>query len=111
MKNGIIVTLLFAFISSPSFCQSAEVSAIDKFAQFPGGVEKFYQYVKNSIQYPLDALKDSIQGDVFVEFTLDETGAIIKDSIKVVEGLSTSCDKEAIRLIMNAPRWIPAKSK
>lgn len=111
MKLGIIVLPFFvATASLSSFGQSTENLRVEKFAEFPGGAEKFYKFIKENLRYPADALRDSIQGDVVVGFALDETGAINKESIKIMKGLSNSCDKEAIRVIMDAPRWIPAKS-
>src|SRR5690606_14266366 len=109
--NSIIVTLLFTFIPSLAFCQSYDSLTIEKFAAFHGGAEKFYEHVQRNLRYPVDALRDSVQGDVFVEFILDANGEVIKNSVRVLQSLSSSCDEEAIRLIKEAPRWIPARSR
>lgn len=110
MKFLFVVFISIAF-TTEGFCQSSNDAKVDKFARFPGGAEKFYEYVKTNLQYPPDALQDSITGDVFVQFKLDNKGGIVKESAKVVKSLSPSCDNEALRLIKTAPPWTPAESK
>lgn len=111
MKNGIIFSLLFTLIPALAFCQSPDSLAIEKFAHFPGGAEKFFEYIQGNLRYPLDALRDSVQGDVFVEFSLDARGEVVKSSVRVLQSLSSTCDEEAMRLIKEAPPWIPARSR
>ncbi len=76
-------------------------------ASFPGGMEKFYTYVINTIRMPRD--DRGINGKVYVQFVIDSTGIILSEDIRVIKSLSKSCDAEAIRLIKNSPRWIPAR--
>lgn len=109
MRKLLIIPLIT--LTTTVFSQAEKGDAIEKFAQFPGGVEKFYEYVRTNLRYPDDALRDSISGDVFIEFRLDSEGHVLKESVKVLKGLSDSCDDEAMRLIRNAPRWFPARSK
>jgi protein TonB len=84
---------------------------IEQFAKFPGGSDKFYEYVSSNLKYPADALLDSITGVVYVEFALTKTGVIDKNSVRVIKSLSPSCDEEAIRLIKEGPAWQPARAK
>jgi TonB family protein len=109
MKSLFVLCLIIASVI-PGFGQSQE-EVIDRFAQFPGGAEKFYEYIKANLKYPADARKDSITGIVFVEFKVDSRGVIVKESVKVIKGLSSSCDDEALRLIKNGPSWTPAESQ
>ena len=46
-------------------------------------------------------LRDGTQGEG-ISFSID-------DKIKVVKTLDPYCDKEAIRVIMSMPKWIPGK--
>lgn len=106
-----IVALLFSLsIKSETRGQSRE-TVVEKFAQFPNGADKFDAYLKNNLKYPADAKKDSINGFVFVRFTVKTNGAIDPNSVIVLKGLSPSCDAEAIRLIRSAPKWNAATSK
>jgi TonB family protein len=106
MKNLLFCAL---FVAPLQFAYSQK-HTIDKFAEFPGGVEKFYQYVQSNVKYPADARKDSLSGHVYVAFVIDEDGTIKKESIKILKGLSPSCDAEALRVINAAPKWIAASS-
>lgn len=110
MKPAIILIVLSSAILHGAYGQSTEV-AVEKFAQFPDGADKFYEYVKQKVSYPADARKDSLSGVVYVEFIVDANGAILPESVKVVKGLSQSCDAEAVRVIKGAPKWTPAASK
>ena len=76
---------------------------------FPGGIEKFFKYIRQNKMYPAQAKKNKVQGKVFVSFVLDSTGHVREKSVKVIKGLGHGCDKEAVRLIKNSPPWIPGQ--
>ena len=77
-------------------------------AEFPGGMAGFYKYVSKKLRFPKDAKAQNVSGKVMVQFVIDTTGNVKKESVKVTQSLLESCDKEATRLIMNSPTWIPA---
>ncbi len=83
---------------------------VESMPQFQGGgVEKFINYVMKNLKYPKEAADIGIQGRVIVQFTVDKTGKI-KD-IKVIRGVDKLLDEEAIRVIKNAPQWIPGNQR
>lgn len=108
MKHIIILT---ALLVCTSMAYGQEKITVEKFAEYPGGAEKFFEFIKREVQYPADARKDSITGDVHVTFIVSATGQILQESIKVVKGLSSSCDAEALRVIRKAPAWNSGKGK
>jgi TonB family protein len=63
------------------------------------------------VKYPADAKKDSISGLVYVEFILGEDGVIIPETVKIQQGLTPSCDAEALKVIRNAPKWKAGAAK
>jgi hypothetical protein len=77
-------------------------------AEFPGGMASFYKYISKKMRVPKELENQNIRGKVFVEFVIDSVGNIKKESVKVKQSLLPSCDNEAVRLIVNCPRWIPA---
>jgi periplasmic protein TonB len=79
-------------------------------AEFPGGMVKLYSFISKKVKYPKDAKIQKINGSVSVSFIIDAEGNIKKESVKVVKKLFDSCDNEAIRVIKECPRWIPAKN-
>ncbi len=109
MKNLIGFVIAVAGIFGSAYAQ--EKVAVEKFAQFPGGGDKFFEYIKREVQYPPDALKDSLSGEVHVEFIVASNGEILPESVKIVKSLSSSCDAEAIRIIRKAPKWTSGSSK
>ena len=60
------------------------------------------------MRVPKELKNQNIRGKVFIEFVIDSVGNIKKRSVKVKQSLLPSCDNEAVRLIVNCQRWIPA---
>lgn len=75
--------------------------------KFKGGLEVLYKYLSQSIHYPADAKKSNIQGKVFLSFVVDKDGSIT--DVKVIRGIGSGCDEEALRVIKSSPKWVPGK--
>lgn len=71
---------------------------------FPGGMKKFYQFVANNFQIPID-LKGN--GKIYIKFIVEMDGSITNEEILKDIGFGTG--EEAIRVIKLSPKWIPAK--
>ena len=80
---------------------------VEKKAEFPGGQRKLMEYLKKNVKYPKLALDKSIEGRVLVKFTIKKDGTI--DDIRVIKGVDSILDEEAIRMVKNMPKWIPAQ--
>ena len=63
-----------------------------------------YPYLK----YPKYAVENGIQGRVLVEFIVDEKGEV-RDA-RVVRGIHTSLDDEALRVVSASPKWRPGRN-
>lgn len=72
---------------------------------FPGGMEKFYAYLKKAVRYPPMAQENNIQGKVFLSFVVEKDGSLT--DIKVDRKLGGGTDEEAVRVLKASPRWIP----
>ena len=64
-----------------------------------------YPYLK----YPKYAADNGIQGRVLVEFVVDEKGEV-RDA-RVVRGIHTSLDDEALRVVSASPKWRPGRHR
>lgn len=64
-----------------------------------------YPYLK----YPKYAVDNGIQGRVLVEFIVDEKGEV-RDA-KVIRGIHTSLDDEALRVVSASPKWRPGRHR
>ena len=83
---------------------------IEEMPSFQGkGGEGFREYLAKNIVYPEDAKKNGITGKVYVQFTVNTKGEVV--DVKVVRSVSTSLDKEAVRVVESSPLWEPGKQK
>lgn len=48
-----------------------------------------------------------IEGTVHVSFIVSKNGSI--SDVKVLRGISSECDKEAVRVVQMMPAWKPGK--
>lgn len=76
-------------------------------AEPTGGYAAFNSYIKNNLIYPEEALENKTKGRVVLRLTISATGSIA--NIEVTKSLGNGCDEEAVRLIKEGPKWIPAK--
>ncbi len=76
---------------------------------FPGGIKAFYEYVGENVHYPSVATRLGVTGRVYVRFVIEKDGHLT--DIKVVKGIGSGCDEEAIRVLENSPAWIPGKQR
>ena len=70
-----------------------------------GGMTSFYQWVAENMQYPIQAKKVGVEGRVFIQFIVDETGNITE--VKSIKGIGAGCDAEAVRVMKSATKWTP----
>ena len=74
-----------------------------------GGYSAFYTYIAENLKYPAFALQANIGGRVFVMFVVDKDGTIT--DVTALKGIGGGCDEEAVRVVQNAPKWIPGKQR
>lgn len=82
--------------------------AVEKQAEFPGGIAAMMEWLGNNIRYPEDAYKADMQGRVIVKFVVNKDGSISDASI--LKSVSPSLDQEAMRVVMAMPKWLPAQN-
>jgi len=82
---------------------------IDFPPSFPGGYPEMMEWLTKHLIYPSECRERGITGEVLVQFTVDIKGRI-RDAI-IVKSLDPLCDKEAIRLVLSMPQWIPGGIK
>ena len=74
----------------------------------PGGdKETFSATLEAQINYPQEALKENIEGIVYLEFVIDLEGNLIQEKVLTSKGYGL--DEEALRLIRTSPDWTPGK--
>lgn len=72
------------------------------------GYEGLYQELSQKIKYPSRARREHIEGKVFVEFVVNESGKL--ERLKIVKGIGYGCDEEALRALATT-QWRPGKQR
>lgn len=108
-------------------------------AQYPGGQAALMQYLAQNIRYPKISAENGVQGRVIVQFVVEKDGslsnfAVVKKSgdaitknaqsgitvnalgsateeSKVPQEAFDALNAEAVRVLREMPKWIPAKQR
>ncbi len=80
---------------------------VEQMPEYPGGMAKLLDYIKDNLQYPAKDKKWAIEGTVFVQFLVEKDGSIT--SLECLKSPSDDMCKEAQRLIREAGKWKPGK--
>lgn len=75
-------------------------------ASYPGGIEKFYDFIRKSIVYPEKAIKNNIEGLVAIAFTVNHNGTL--SDISILRDIGYGCAEEVVRIIKSSKNWNPA---
>ncbi len=87
-----------------------EVFTIVEVAPAPkNGLQNFFSYIYQNINYPRKAINAQVQGKVFVQFVVNADGTLV--DFEVVKGIGMGCDEEAVRVLQSAPAWNPGKQR
>lgn len=79
-------------------------------AYFPGGGSEMQQYIRSNTFFPENLKNQKLNGRVTVSFTVDTDGAVINPQI-TREAELPFMNKEALRVVMEMPDWIPAQTE
>ncbi|MBR1926198.1 MAG: TonB family protein, partial [Bacteroidales bacterium] len=83
---------------------------VDQKPTFNGGdANEFSKWVNSNLVYPKEAMDRSIQGRVTLQFTVTRAGKV--KYVKVIRGIDTLLDNEAIRVVSASPDWTPGVQK
>ena len=82
---------------------------LEEMPEFPGGEAALRAFIAKSINYPVIAQENGIQGKVYVTFVVDKDGGI--SEAKIARGVDPSLDKEALRVVNSLPKWKPGKQR
>ena len=74
-----------------------------------GDVGQFSYWVNQNLKYPQEAVKDSLQGRVTLQFTIEKDGSVT--DVRVLRGCAPILDKEAVRVVSQSPKWTPGYVK
>ncbi|MBE0646340.1 MAG: M56 family metallopeptidase [Bacteroidales bacterium] len=82
---------------------------VEKMPLFHGGNEELFSYLGKTIKYPAEAMKNGIEGTVFVTFVIEKDGSVTH--VKILRGIGGGCDEESLRVVQSMPKWTPGYSE
>ena len=86
--------------------QVMPLGAVEVRPSFNGGdANEFSKWVNERLVYPKIAKENGVQGRVTLQFTIDTDGTLC--DVKVLRGVDSSLDMEAVRVVSMSPKWKP----
>ena len=83
---------------------------VEEKPSFNGGdANEFSKWVNSRLVYPEIAKENGVQGRVTLQFTVNTDGSV--SNVKVLRGVDSSLDKEAVRVVSSSPKWKPGKQR
>ena len=83
---------------------------VEEKPSFMGGdANQFSKWVNQRLVYPEVAKENGVQGRVTLQFTVEKDGTVTK--VKVLRGVDSSLDKEAVRVVSSSPKWKAGKQR
>lgn len=82
-------------------------TAVEKSAEFPGGINKFYEFLGRNLRYPAAMRQHNAQGRVILQFIVERDGSLT--NFKILKDVSYGAGEEAVRVMKTSPKWIPGK--
>lgn len=93
--------------------EEKKVTPFHQIAQRPtfngGDANEFSKWVNQNLRYPEKCRQSKVQGRVTLQFTVTETGKVA--DVKVLRGVNPELDKEATRVVSEAPDWTPGRNE
>ena len=64
---------------------------------YPGGLTAMRQLIRKELKMPAEALKEKIEGSVYIRYGIDYNGMV--SEVKILQSLGYGCDEEAERVV------------
>ncbi len=115
-KIGMIGGVLFSMILLCCQNVNAQVRYAEVMPEFPGGLEKMYEYLKQEFYYPQKAIEKQVEGHVVISFIVEKDGSITNVKVENsklespeqdIQEAKEACEQEGIRVVGTMPPWKP----
>ena len=95
-------------VGAPS-APAAPYTYVEQMPELPGGGGQaaIVAAIQKAARYPGLALRNGVEGKIFVSFVVNALGEI--SDVKVVKGLGYGLDEETMRAVKSLPKFIPGK--
>ena len=107
--SSLLAVLLFNLCTTVAYAQDDKVYdhvSLKNPPSYPGGIQKFYEWLGGTMKYPVLAAENNVQGTTNVTFTIEKDGSVT--DVKT-EGhkIGYGTDEEAVRVLKAAKKWNP----
>ena len=82
---------------------------VEVMPSYPGDMAECYMFVARQMHYPEEAEEKGIEGRVLIRFVVEKDGRLT--NFEVIESPAPLLSNEALRVLKQMPKWIPAKNK
>lgn len=82
---------------------------VEVMPSYPGDMAECYMFVARQMHYPEEAEEKGIEGRVLIRFVVEKDGRLT--NFEVIESPDPLLSNEALRVLKQMPKWIPAKNK
>lgn len=76
---------------------------------YANGNQEMMEIILMNLKYPTNARRMGIEGTVLVTFIITSKGNM--EEVRVIQGISGDCDKEAIRVVQLLKNWNPGRQR
>jgi TonB family protein len=82
-------------------------TVVEQQPEFEGGSNELNKFIGQNMKYPATAARANVEGKVFIQFDISETGET--SNIEILKGIGFGCDEEAVRVVSIMPKWKPGR--
>jgi TonB family protein len=93
------------------YANNLSFSSVSDPPAFRGGRRGLFTYLNNNVRYPAAALADSIEAEITVAYTVDESGKVVTADVIKGSEAGHGLPEEAIRLFIQTPLWRPGRQQ
>lgn len=107
--NGVVRGAIEHVLGIPEDTTIYEIDDVEVKPSYPGDMTECYMFVARQMHYPEEAEEKGIEGRVLIRFVVEKDGRLT--NFEVVESPDPLLSNEALRVLKQMPKWIPAKNK
>lgn len=92
-------------VDSTDYIPFRRVEVMPKF--MGGDLNTFHKYIQSHITYPLEAQELNLEGNVIVDFVIDQKGNVT--DVRILRSVDKILDNAVVSEIKASPQWTPGK--
>ena len=107
--NGVVRGAIEHVLGIPEDTTIYEFDEVEVMPSYPGDMTECYMFIARQMHYPEEAEEKGIEGRVLIRFVVEKDGRLT--NFEVIESPDPLLSNEALRVLKQMPKWIPAKNK